>query len=375
MTILKSELFSTYASGFAEELAGLGYKSSTAGRHVRLFARLADWLSVEGVLADDLTTGLIDRFVAADRRPGQRWPSTRSLVPLLAYLRGEGVVISAETVSGWTAEVLTGFRRYLVCERGLCSSTVQNYVWFAGLFLAAMPDSVQVDLGLVTAADVTSAVCSCCDSRSVGWVRNFATVARSLLRFGLLDGRIRCDLTACVLPVASWRHRSLPTSLAWSDVERLLVACEQSRRGSRRDRAILLLLARLGLRAGEVAALTLDDLDWRVGEIVVTGKNGRRDRLPVPVDVGEAIVDYICDERSATTSRALLILSVAPRQPMTARTVAWVVRCACGCLCRDERSCPGGDGRQQRCRAPGQPTRRSSGRTSRSRRFGRSRRL
>lgn len=137
------------------------------------------------------------------------------------------------------------------------------------------------------------------------------------------------DLTACVLPVASWRHRSLPASLAWSDVERLLVACEQSRRGSRRDRAILLLLARLGLRAGEVAALTLDDLDWRVGEIVVTGKNAGRDRLPVPVDVGEAIVDYICHERPATTSRALLILSVAPRQPMTARTVGWVVRCAC----------------------------------------------
>ena len=135
--------------------------SATAARHVRLFARLADWLSVEGVRADDLTTGLIDRFFAADRRPGQRWPSTRSLVPLLAFLRGEGVVISAETVQGWTAEVLTGFRRHLVCERGLCSSTVQSYVWFAGLFLAAMPDSVQVDLGLVTAADVTSAVCSC----------------------------------------------------------------------------------------------------------------------------------------------------------------------------------------------------------------------
>ena len=135
---------------------------------------------------------------------------------------------------------------------------------------------------------------------------------RSLLRFLVLDGYVPRDLSASVLSVAGYRYGRLPKALDPEDVARLLATCAGQRRARRRDLAILTVMVRLGLRAGE---------------IVVHGKGGRQDLLPLPTDVGAAIVDYLRHERPPTTSRSVFILAVAPRTGISAKTVGGLVRC------------------------------------------------
>lgn len=123
-----------------------------------------------------------------------------------------------------------------------------------------------------------------------------------------------------VLPAAGWRRRALPRALGDDDLRALVACC------GRRDAAIVALAVRLGLRAAEVAALALSDVDWRAGEVLVHGKGGRLDRLPIPADVGEAIVAYLSLERPLTSSRSVFITSVAPRRQISSKTVEGVVQ-------------------------------------------------
>ena len=327
--VVRERSLAPFSAGLAEELAGLGYTPGCIARHVRLLLRLDEWMAGDGLTPAELTGDNVARFVRTRRATGQfRWPSQRGVAPLLGYLRRVGVVPTpAERVPAEPVE--RAYRRYLVEERALAMSTVEDYERYVRLFLSQLAEPVRADLTRLSAADVTGAVGSQCRSRSVGWAKNFNTALRSLLRFLFLDGHVPRDLSPSVLSVAGWRHRGLPTTLDPNDVARLLASCARQRRAGRRDLAILTLVVRLGFRAGEVAALELGDVDWRAGEIIVRGKAGRRDRLPLPDDVGEVIVDYLRHERPPTTARHVFILAVAPRTGISPKTVAGVVRCAC----------------------------------------------
>ena len=321
----------SFGAGLAEELAGVGYTPACIARHVRLLRRVDQWMAGEGLTAGELTATEVERFVRAGRAAvGLGWPSHRGVAPLLAYLRRSGVVPTpTEPVpAGPVERVVAAYRRYLVDRRALAACTVEDYERYARVFFSQLAPPVRADLTRLSAAEVTAAVRCQCRSRSVGWAKNFNTVLRSLLRFLFLDGYVPRDLSVSVLSVAGYRHGRLPKSLDPDDVARLLATCAGQRRARRRDLAILTVVVRLGLRAGEVAALTLDDVDWRAGEIVVHGKGGRQDRLPLPTDVGAAIVDYLRHERPPTTSRSVFILAVAPRTGISAKTVGGVVRCA-----------------------------------------------
>jgi integrase/recombinase XerD len=149
-----------------------------------------------------------------------------------------------------------------------------------------------------------------------------------LLRYLHLAGLIEAPLVWAVPSVADLRDRTLPRGLEPAAVGRLLASCDRRRLVGRRDYAILLLLARLGLRAGEVAAIGLDDVDWRAGLLLVRGKGGRQDLLPLPVDVGEAIVSYLRG-RPRCECRALFLRVTAPRRELNRSTIGWVVRAAC----------------------------------------------
>jgi site-specific recombinase XerD len=327
------EPLASFGAGLAEDLAGLGYTPNCIVRHVRLLRRLDEWMAGEGLTPGELTGGDVERFVGTRRAAGQlRWPSQRGVAPLLAYLRGAGVVPmppAPVAASGSVERVVASYQRWLVEERSLAASTVEDYERYARRFFSQLAEPVREDLSRLSAADVTAAVRSQCRSRSVGWAKNFNTVLRSLLRFLFLEGYVARDLSPSVLSVAGWRHSGLPKALDPKDVAKLLASCARQRRAGRRDLAILTVVVRLGLRAGEVAALELGDIDWRAGEIVVRGKGGRLDRLPLPGDVGEVIVDYLRHERPPTTSRHVFILAVAPRTGISTKTVGGVVRCAC----------------------------------------------
>ena len=327
--IVRERTLASFGAGLAEELAGRGYTPDCVARHVRLLRRLDEWMAGEGLTPAELTGADVERFVRTRRAADQgRWPSPRGVAPLLAYLRRVGLVPAA-TLPVPAEPVERAYRRYLMEERALATSTVEDYERYVRVFFAQLAEPVRADLTRLSAADVTGAVRSQCRSRSVGWAKNFNTMLRSLLRFLFLDGHVPRDLSPSVLSVAGWRHGGLPAALDPNDVARLLASCARQRRAGRRDLAILTLVVRLGLRAGEVAALELGDVDWRAGEIIVRGKGGRRDRLPLPDDVGEVIVDYLRHERPPTTSRHVFILAVAPRAGISTKTVGGVVRCAC----------------------------------------------
>ncbi len=334
MVVRGKGLLASFEAGFTEELAGLGYTPDCVAKHVRMMRRLGEWMVGAGLSPAELTGAAVDRFVGESRAAAvgkRRRLSQRGVEPLLRHLRSTGDVPTptAPVPSGPVELVVAAYRRYLAIERALAPSTVDDYERYVRVFFSGLAEPVRTDLTLLSASDVTGAVRTQCRSHGVGWAKNFNTVLRSLLRFFLLQGYVGRDLSPSVLSVAGWRNSTLPKTIDPNDAARLLQSCAGQRRAARRDLAILTIVVRLGLRAAEVAALELGDIDWRAGEILVRGKGGRRDLLPVPDDVGEAIVDYLRHERPPTTSRHLFILAVAPRTGISTKTVAGVLRCAC----------------------------------------------
>ena len=220
------------------------------------------------------------------------------------------------------------------------------------MFLAGWVDGFSSSLGEMSAAQVTEFVVRHCADRSVGSAKYLVTVVRSVLRFLLLDGVVAVDLSGTVPAVAGWRGSHLPRGTTSVKARELLISCDMPRyvsgrrrkdqapgerrqvaapaAGAARDRAILLLLSGLGLRAIEVARLELDDFDWRRGEVVIRGKGRRDERLPLPPDVGEALADYLQHGRPSKAGRSLFLGVRAPHAPLTSGAVNGVVGQAAG---------------------------------------------
>ena len=323
------------AEGFRRELIRRGYTPLSAANQLRVLAHLSRWLAARGMSGGDLSPEQVDAFVATRRAEGYvAWVSPRGVAPLVGYLRAEGVIPAPRAVPApMTAlEVLVeDYRCYLVDERGLTATTVKLDVGIARRFLAARCDANGGELGLdaLDAGAVAGFVAAECPKHQVGSAKLIVSGLRSLLRFLHLSGRIPRPLAAAVPGVAGWRGGSLPRAVAAGDVARLLASCDRRRKVGRRDFAIVTLLVRLGLRAGEVAALTLDDIDWRAGELMVRGKGRRDERLPLPADVGEALAGYLRRARPASAERAVFMTARAPYRAASVHCVMGAVRQAC----------------------------------------------
>lgn len=321
-----------YAVEYSSWLVSREYSRSAAADRVYQFDQLSRWLAREGLGVGDLIVEQAEGFARARRAAGVvSWSSPRSVALPLEFLRQLGVVPPPVPVClGGPLEVLLAdYGRYLSIERGLCDHTVFDaYVPLARLFLSELDGVNGPDLGRLGAAVVSSFLARECPKRSVSGARDLVCALRSLLRYLHLAGFTAAPLVWAVPSVADLRDRSLPRGLEPAAVRRLLASCDRRRLAGRRDFAILLLLSRLGLRAGEVAAIILDDVDWRAGMLLVHGKGNREDVLPLPTDIGEAIVSYL-RRRPRCECRALFLRVTAPRQGMDRCTVAWVVRAAC----------------------------------------------
>lgn len=257
--------------------------------------------------------------------------SEQGLRPLLEYLRGLGILADPGPPGPATPHewLLEDYASYLVAERSLAPGTVCYYLRFARLFIASVSDGTGLDLGAITTGDVSRFVAGQCGRRSVGSARTLVTALRSLLRFLHVTGLNATPLAGAVPAVAPWRERSLPQGLSLAAVTRLFGSCDQRTATGRRDYAILVVLVRLGLRAGEAAALELDDIDWRRGELVVRGKGDRREQLPLPVDVGEALAAYLRRGRPRRQDRHLFLRVKAPTAGLKGDGVANVVHAVC----------------------------------------------
>lgn len=339
-----------YESGFEAALADAGYTPLSVGNQVGVMRHLSAWLKDRGLGVADLVPGVVWEYLASRRADGYtRWLSPRGLTPLLTYLRGLGMVPlpAIPVATGLLEDLVERYQRYLVTERALEPATVCRYLAEARVFLAGWIDESEASLGEMSATQVTAFVVQHCKGRSVGSAKDLVTVTRSVLRFLLLDGSISADLSGAVPAVAGWRGSQLPKGIASAQAQALLASCDRPQyvpgrpradrspgerpqvdeppAASRRDRAILLLLLRLGLRAIEVARLQVEDLDWRRGEVVIRGKGRRDERLPLPVDVGEAIVDYLRQDRPCVASRSLFMNVRVPYSPLTSAAVGHVV--------------------------------------------------
>jgi site-specific recombinase XerD len=288
-----------YAPGFVVELARLGYKPNAAACQLQLMAHLSRWMDAGHLGPVALTPEAAAAFLAARRAGGYvMWLSPKALAPLLGFLRRLGVVplpVAAPVTPA--AALLDRYRRYLVSERGLAVVTARGYADMVRPFLAGREENGGLALADLTAAEVTAFVLAACPGKPKGTAKLTVTALRSLLGFLHVEGLISEPLGQHVPAVASWRLAGLPRALEPGQVEALLGSCDQNTAVGRRDFAMLTLMARLGLRAGEVAVLGLDDIGWRAGEITVRGKGSRAERLPLPADVGEAVAAYLAGGR------------------------------------------------------------------------------
>lgn len=231
--------------------------------------------------------------------------------------------------SGAPADVLLdGFGGYLRRERGAAVLTVDAYVSDVRRFLAHRGGS---ELDALTAAEVSKAVLGQVAGRSPASVRRYGCALRSFLRYCYVTGLVEQDLSAAALPVSGRRRSLLPQGITATQAGALLGACDRRRAVGRRDYAVIVLMLRLGLRASEVATLRLDDLDWRAGLITVHGKGNRVDRLPLPVDVGEAIAGYLRRGRPRVATvrvREVFVRVMPPRVGLTRSGVTSIVLAA-----------------------------------------------
>lgn len=320
-----------YRDGFVEDLAGKGYTTASAMRQVCLLADLSSWLERRALGAGDLRPAQVEDFLSARRAEGHTaLLSGQGLAPLLGYLRGLGATpVAAEPVASTPAEILVEeYSTYLAHERRLAASSIERYLGPARLFVSERERRDGLDLEHLTARDVTAFVVSQCRTRRRGSAKVLVTALRSLLRFLFLQGYTTCPLAQAVPTATGWADQSLPRALGADAVTALLKSCDRHTVVGMRDFAILTLLARLGLRAGEVAALTLEDIDWHHGEMVVRGKGGRQERLPLPADVGEAVVTYL-RHRPGFACRALFLKVRAPVTGLSSDGVQDVVRGSC----------------------------------------------
>ena len=323
-----------FAAGFAAELVRRGYASQPAAQQLRLMAHVSRWLAAEGKRAAALDAPAVEAFGISRRAAGYSNHLTgEALGPLLVYLRGLGVVPRQEVLApvGAVEVALERYRRYLLVERGLSVITARVYVDAVRPFLAGRVsgDGLGLVLRGLDAGDVTAFVVARCPALSRGAAKQTTTALRSLLVYLHVEGQIGRPLAAAVPSVAGWRLAGLPKGLAPDQVRALLASCDRGTANGRRDFAILTMLSRLGLRAGEVAALSLDDVGWRAGEITVRGKGGHCERLPLPADVGEAISAYLHDRRPAgAQQRALFVRVKAPQGSLTSSAISSVVAAA-----------------------------------------------
>jgi integrase/recombinase XerD len=319
-----------HAVGFAGELARQGYTVHTMRQQLGLVAHLSRWMTEQQVDVADLSPLLVEQYCRVRRERGYRnFRSPKALVSLLSYLRGLGVVSETSPQIAQTPSeiLLQQFRAYLIGERGLGAASARGYVdLVAGFVERCVCDGE--DLGGLTAGEVTAFLVDQSRRLSPKTLQRSASALRALLRWWHVQGWTASALVEAV-PKVAHRDPGLPRGLRPEQVAAMLGSCDRSCPAGLRDFAMLTLLSRVGLRRGEVAGLRLDDIDWRSGEIAVTGKGHRRDRLPLPCDAGQAIVDYLQHGRPPDAlDRQLFVRIRAPHSGVSAGGVTQAVAAA-----------------------------------------------
>ncbi len=310
---LRDGLGSPLLEGFAEELFRAGYAKMTARGYIRAAEHLIYWADREGMPISSLTEKSLESFDRHMDRCGVRL--------FLAHLRGTGA-ITASVAEPATQDpvLLAAFCEWMRRQRGTCDPTLHNYSRSIRDLLKRLGE----DPGRFDAKSLRQFVLE--KSQQCGWAaaKTCTTALRMFLRFLIAEGKCPANLGTAIPVLAHWRLSSLPRYLQPEEVERIISSCGTMPIG-RRDRAILLLLARLGLRAGDIIQLRLDDIDWKGAGINVSGKGRRQTRLPLTQEVGDALVAYLQDGRPQTSAHVLFVRSRVPFRAFASHSTISVI--------------------------------------------------
>ena len=331
ITRLRSGPLGPYLDDLATSFHHQGYAPSSIQRYLRASDQFGRWLHAHGYGLSELDTAVLHRYVTGLTRyhSGHLPKAVQGLNHLWSFLRRQGVVhqrhamTSLAPLDQWLAEYDT----YLAHVVGLALSTRQYYRRIVRRLVITCFGAEPPNWQAVTATMITAFVRHEA-TRCQGAGRKLPGVAvRSFLRFLVFRGEIRPGLEAAAPSPPQWRHASLPSRLTPEEVERVLAVYHDGTASSQRNRAMLLLLARLGLRAQDVITLCLDDIDWANGRLDLRpGKTRRARSLPLPQDVGQAVVAYLQGGRPRSDCRQVFLRCRPPFQPLTNSAVWWMVR-------------------------------------------------
>ena len=323
--------FAAFRDGFLRSLLKWGYTPDSAANQLHLMAHLSRWLAGEGLDLQTFRENDLQRYFQFRRHAGYtHCVSMKAMLSMLSYLSAKGIALSASTVvsRGPVDFAIDQYRDYLVHERGLAQLTIHNYINAVRPFLVSelSRDGDKINWESLNAARVTAFVVARTPSQSRSLASSTVTALRSFLGYLYTEGLIKQQLTAAVPTVAGWRLAALPKTLQPREVQALLEACDRRTRMGRRDFAVLTILVRLGLRASEVAGLRLDDIDWRAGSILIRGKGNQIEPLPLPQDVGGAVVAYLRRGRPTTAvDRSVFVRIRAPHHALSGIGVSEIV--------------------------------------------------
>jgi integrase/recombinase XerD len=319
-----------YIAALAEQMRLQGYSKISVGNATRIVADFSGWLKQKNIAKEDISPEHTERYLrhCAHHR-SLRSGDAATLRRLLNLLREEGVIKQrpARTEPTPNERLLDEYALYLRQERALAPKTLVLYLPIIRCFLMQRFGKDRPQLSVLRAADVVRFVQQQVARLSPQTAKMVTKALRSFLNFARYRGDITLDLAAAVPTVANWSMASIPRAIAPEHVQAVLAHCNRASPVGCRDYAILLLLARLGLRAGEIAFLELDDIDWQAATLNVRGKGGRVSRLPLPVEVGEAIAAYLRTGRPVSSSRRVFLRAMAPIRGFASQTaVQEVVR-------------------------------------------------
>jgi site-specific recombinase XerD len=294
--------------GFIAALAKAGYARKTRRDKQRLIEPFIRWLRKTGIAVAEVDDASVDAFLACPSR--RRYKHRTALHQFVEHLRTVGVVPPRCTELSLADALVRKYVGYLRDQQGLSHRSIATYSPFVCTFVGAqrLPENT----GDLDALAVRRYLLERSQNRSASFVHLLAASLRSFLRFCFVDGTTAADLSTAVLPIRRWQLAAIPPLFSAAEVERVIAVADRSTMRRCRDFAILLLLARLGLRASEILALELDDIRWEAGEIVIRGKGRFRDRLPLLEDVGGALAHYLTTARGPSRSRRVFLRHIAP---------------------------------------------------------------